>query len=129
MLIYHVLVFSFPNLILCIERSSVECDTMLYCKDTFYIVTDLIEWTVFTYPLTITYHVFDAINLKVLFYYAYGIITSHCDIICESTINKMIHLLLLLAIVIILQVLMRHCLNKIELESKYKTSLLIYHLV
>mgnify|MGYP007031053716 FL=1 len=64
MLIYHVLVFYFPNLILCIERSSVECDTMLYCKDTFYIVTDLIEWTVFTYPLTITYHVFDAINLK-----------------------------------------------------------------
>ena len=32
----------------------------------------------------------------------------------------MIHLLLLLAIVIILQVLMRHCLNKIELDSKYK---------
>ena len=62
MLIYHVSIL--PNLILCIERSSVECDTMLYCKDTFYIVTDLIEWTVFTYPLTITYHVFDAINLK-----------------------------------------------------------------
>ena len=84
----------------------------------------------FTYPLTITYHVFDAIDLKVLFYYACGIITNHCDIICErSTINKMIHILLLLVIVIILQVLMRHFLNKIELESKYKTSLLIFHLV
>ena len=32
----------------------------------------------------------------------------------------MIHILLLLVIVIILQVLMRHFLNKIELESKYK---------
>lgn len=51
MLIYHVLVFYFPNLILFIERSSVECDTTLYCKDTFYIVTDLIEGAVFIYLL------------------------------------------------------------------------------
>lgn len=64
MLRYRMLAFYLPNLILFIERSSVECDTTLYCKNTFYIVTDLIEWAVFTYPLTITYHVFDAINLK-----------------------------------------------------------------
>lgn len=51
MLRYHMLTFYFPNLILFIERSSVECDTTLYCKDTFYIVTDLIEWAVFTYLL------------------------------------------------------------------------------
>ena len=65
---------------------------------------------------------FDAINLKsVNFYCTYSVITSHCYIICErGTINKMIHILLLLVIVIILQVLMRHFLNKIELESKYK---------
>ena len=43
MLRYHMLAFYFPNLILFIERSSVECDTTLHCKDTFYIVTDLIE--------------------------------------------------------------------------------------
>lgn len=51
MLRYHMLAFYFPNLILFIERNRVECDTMLYCKDTFYIVTDLIEWTVFIYLL------------------------------------------------------------------------------
>lgn len=51
MLRYHMLAFYFPNLILFIERSSVECDTTLHCKDTFYIVTDLIEWAVFIYLL------------------------------------------------------------------------------